>query len=390
MLVVADEDAGPAGAFIVPPRAGRGPGGRRRPGRRPVAGAGAPGAGRQRDREARPLTWQRLDGDRPPLASTKPLTMARPSPDPVQDLGPRRAAAVERLEDPLLLGRRDARPLVDDADQNAARPRRRVDRDRPATAVTPGRSPAGSRTRAPAGRRRRAHRDVGVDVRRDVDALAAQLLAGGRDEILDRHPIAARRGARPPAAWRGQAGSRPARQPRRPPSTTAALSSLRSSVAERGRVERVAGGDDRGQRRAQIVGDRAQERGLDVIGRGAARPSPPARPASRRGAGRSRRAPRARARPRSRSRCSTSGQVPRDEQRRDLPAVGAASANAAGAVVAPATPTSIAAEGARGRSATRRRGAGQRPGAVLAEQQLAGQRRREVGLGAPALGLERT
>ena len=38
---------------------------------------------RQRDDEARPLPGQRLDRTRPPLASTKPFAIARPSPEPV-------------------------------------------------------------------------------------------------------------------------------------------------------------------------------------------------------------------------------------------------------------------------------------------------------------------
>ena len=46
---------------------------------------------------------------RPPLASTRPRTMASPRPDPLPS-APR--AAVERREDPLLLGERDARPVV--------------------------------------------------------------------------------------------------------------------------------------------------------------------------------------------------------------------------------------------------------------------------------------
>ena len=74
---------------------------------------------------------------------------------------------------------------------------------------------------------------------------------------------AARR-ARSPAARR-RAGSRPGARAAGPRSTTASLSSWRSSAVDARRAERGAGGDDRGQRRAQVVRDRAQQRGLQLV-----------------------------------------------------------------------------------------------------------------------------
>ena len=72
--------------------------------------------------------------------------------------------------------------------------------------------------------------------------------------------------------WRGRPGRRRnvdqvLDQPREPPALLdhrlAELVALGRRRA--GRVEGGAGGDDRGQRRAQIVGDRAQQRGLELV-----------------------------------------------------------------------------------------------------------------------------
>ena len=77
-----------------------------------------------------------------------------------------------------------------------------------------------------------------------------------------------------------------------------------------GRVERGAGGDDRGQRRAQVVGDRAQQRGLQLVAApqrlgldrlrlhpvALARPAPPALASARSASSRRRSASAARAR----------------------------------------------------------------------------------------------
>ena len=54
----------------------------------------------------------------PPIASTKPFATARPSPTPSP--WPGVAEPLERLEQPLALGRRDAGAAVDDADVDDA------------------------------------------------------------------------------------------------------------------------------------------------------------------------------------------------------------------------------------------------------------------------------
>ena len=71
---------------------------------------------------------------RPPLASTKPRAIASPRPGAAVTgaVGP---GAVERLEDPLALGRRDPGAAVDDAHEQPPADRARADRDRVAARV---------------------------------------------------------------------------------------------------------------------------------------------------------------------------------------------------------------------------------------------------------------
>ena len=89
--------------------------GRRRPGRRPPAPARASPAG-TRARTAVPWPGSDSAHTRPPLASTKPRTIARPRPAPAP---PALVAAVERLEDPLEPLGRDPGPAVDDPHEQA-------------------------------------------------------------------------------------------------------------------------------------------------------------------------------------------------------------------------------------------------------------------------------
>ena len=96
-----------------------------------------------------------------------------------------------------------------------------------------------------------------------------------RAELLDRLALRfnfldrvnqSRLGSAAPACSRERSSRFSTRRERRSPSpTTASLSSARSASRQRWRVERGAGGDHRGQRRPQVVGDRAQQRGLQLV-----------------------------------------------------------------------------------------------------------------------------
>ena len=81
-----------------------------------------------RARTSRPGPSRDSTQSRPPFASAKPRAIARPSPAPGASPPPR--AALERLEDPLALRRRDARPVVDHAHERLRRRRRRPARAR--------------------------------------------------------------------------------------------------------------------------------------------------------------------------------------------------------------------------------------------------------------------
>ena len=81
--------------------------------------------------------WPGSDSTRtwPPFASTKPLHDRQPEPG---SLGAPVAAAEERLEDPLLVGGRDAGPAVDHAHEQPSAADARADGDRLAVGVAAG------------------------------------------------------------------------------------------------------------------------------------------------------------------------------------------------------------------------------------------------------------
>ena len=174
------------------------------------------------------------------------------------------AGAVEGLEDPLALALGDARAAVDDADDDARPDQPRADQDRLALAVDDGVLEQVGEGALELGRVGAERRQLGVERQphrlaagadrvprrlqqpRQIDRLAARLGVPGlqpRDveQVLDQ--------AREPLALLDH--------------RLAQLVALLGGDA--GRVEGGAGGDDRGQRRAQVVGDRAQQRGLQLV-----------------------------------------------------------------------------------------------------------------------------
>ena len=175
------------------------------------------------------------------------------------------AAAEERLEDPLAVGGRDARPAVDDADEQppAAHPRAHRDGSpapwRPAfsSRFANARSSCAAsarisgRSRSTASRTRSAGSPASSTASRSTSSTDVQSRRGSAapglqprqlDQLVDepRQPGALARDAR-----------RRAR--------------VRSSSDSDGDAERLGAGRDRGQRGAQVVRDRAQDRGLDLV-----------------------------------------------------------------------------------------------------------------------------
>ena len=130
---------------------------------------------------------------RPPLTSTKPRTMARPRPEPRWP-GLVGAGAVERLEDPLHLRRRDRRAAIDDADEHAAAHVARPDRHGVAARVA-ARVLEQVRERALELRGVGAHQRQ-VVVEREVEGARRQVevVDGGADHLLQRAPRAVRLG----------------------------------------------------------------------------------------------------------------------------------------------------------------------------------------------------
>ena len=223
---------------------------------------------RQLDDERRALAGQRLD------AHLAAVGLDEPAHDRQPEAG---AVPVERHEDPLLLGGRDARALVDDAHQD---PRRRSRRPAPrpdARRRSAARSRSGSRTRAAAGvaSARISGRSGAIASRTRVGRRAG-VLERGADHLVERDPVGARLGRAGLQAREVEQLVDEPREPRGSRARSCPLSSARSAVVERGRRQRLAGGDDRGQRRAQVVRDRAQHRGLDLVAapQGAASPRP--------------------------------------------------------------------------------------------------------------------
>ena len=199
---------------------------------------------RERDDERGALAGQRLDVHPAAVGLDEALDDRQPE----AGAG---ASAVERLEDALLLGERDARPLVDDADEQAAAGDPRAHRHGPAAGVA-------QRVLQQVRERALELRGVGLDQRQI--RIERELRAGA---------LGVRRGSPPRASTsRAAASAVPAcsrersssfsisRVSRAPSPAIAAASSRRSSSGERGRAERLARGHHRRQRRAQVVRDR--------------------------------------------------------------------------------------------------------------------------------------
>ena len=199
---------------------------------------------------------------RPPFASTKPFAIARPSPDPARVSPPRRRL-VERLEDPLPLSARDPRPAVDHADDRPIADRQGADHHRLAIRIA----------------RRILHqvRQHPLDLR-EIGAHRRKVRIDPHPELPPRAvarpvprrspprpstpPVAGRRRAPPASTDRADRRSAsPTGFPRRPRGFRARRARPRSPPG----TDRGAGGDHRGNRRAKIVRDRAQDRRLDRL-----------------------------------------------------------------------------------------------------------------------------
>ena len=215
--------------------------------------------------------------------------------------------AVKRLEDALALVLGDPRPAVDDADHQPGADEPRAHRHRDGRRCGARRSRARWRTPARAARRRRAAA-AGRNRSRTASSPATPAdSAAATQHLVERRPLGPRLRPAGLQLATGRAACRRASRGVRPRRRSPALRSRRSSSVSDARAERVAGGQDRGQRRAQIVRDRAQQRGLEVVAA-----------AQRRGLdglvlervalrARSRSVPRATARPARVIRCATSG-----------------------------------------------------------------------------------
>ena len=137
--------------------------------------------------------------------------------------------------------------------------------DRPVSAVAQRVLDAGSRRRAAAASRRRGSaaargRSPAAPARRPADVLHR-----GAHDLVQRAPVLARLGAARPAAARGRAAGRRAAPAAGSRWRSPRPSSSCSSASSAGDAERLGGGEDRRQRRAQVVRYRPQHRGLDLV-----------------------------------------------------------------------------------------------------------------------------
>ena len=141
----------------------------------------------------------------------------------------------------------------------------RADLDRLTAAVHDARSRAGWRRRARAGRRRRAASAARGRVARLTRLAGRERLARGLEHLADVDRLAGCGSALPDSS-RETSSRFSTRRESRWPSLDHRFAQLVALLgAGAGRIERGAGGDDRGQRRAQVVGDRAQQRGLELV-----------------------------------------------------------------------------------------------------------------------------
>ena len=139
------------------------------------------------------VPWPGSDSTRtcPPLASTQPAHDRQAEP---RALAGRAGPAVERREDALLLGERDARALVDHAHQDPAAAHPRAHRHRLVVAVAQ-RVLDQVRERAPQLAGVGAHqRQVGARSTAAPRSRRAGVLDRGADHLLERAPVLARLG----------------------------------------------------------------------------------------------------------------------------------------------------------------------------------------------------
>ena len=174
------------------------------------------------------------------------------------------AGAVEGLEDPFALGLWDARAAVDEAQHDAAADVASPHRDGVAVRVPVG-------VLQQVGERALELRGVGADRRqvgvdRDLEGVArkVEVVDRGPDDLLDRAPLRVGLGG---VGFQAREVEQVVDQAREPARLDAdglgELAPLR--VGQARRAQRLGAGQDRGQRRAEIVRDRAQERGLDHV-----------------------------------------------------------------------------------------------------------------------------
>ena len=175
--------------------------------------------------------------------------------------GGRGAGAVEGLEDPLLLGLRDARAAVDDAHQDAAADVARAHGHGMAAGV-PVRVLEQVREGALELGGVGAHgRQVGVDGELEGARRRRPRSPRASTSSIEDH---SGRGSAASASRRERSSRLSIRRESRVASVDDRLGEFVARRATR-RVQRLGGGQDRGQRRAQVVRDAAQQRGLDHV-----------------------------------------------------------------------------------------------------------------------------
>ncbi len=212
---------------------------------------------REREDERRALAGDRLDASRPPLASTNPLAIARPSPDPPGPASrPRskaskmRACSEEGMPRPWSTTRTTTRSPTRAA---------RICTVRSPACLTAFSTTLAIARSSCAGRRRR--RQLGRQPELDV---LAKRCDGRLDHLVE---------GKLHAVWIGRAGLDTREIEQVPDHARQPLALLHHRCAELATVlgpdglglDRVTGGDDGGQGGPQVVGDRPQRARLELI-----------------------------------------------------------------------------------------------------------------------------
>ena len=291
-------------------------------------------------------------------------------------------SAMERLEDVRQQLGRDAGPAIDHADHQPAAGHARAELDRDGRRRSAARSRcrfANTRSSCAASARTSGRSAVERDLHGHGRGRRGR--APPRRTSSIEHQ--SRRGSASPACSRERSSSLSiSRDSRSASSTTTAPSSSPLGRLDRRRADRVAGGEDRRQRRAQVVRDGAQQRGLDHVRapqglrlddlRLQPRRAPAPRPAAPRSAGATR----------SRRRAVDLGRQAVGQRATSAPRPSATSASLRGS-------STIVANGRPSAEASRAEATGSASATLGLAEQHARELGGEVGLLAPPLGLDR-